>query len=73
MGLFDKKEPVHFTLRTGEPLRCLVCGGDRFLLRKAQLNTAVASFFDFDWANPSADCAVCDRCGHVHWFLEPKG
>ena len=55
----------------GKVLRCLVCGHEEFARRDAQLNTAMASFFNLDWANKSAVCFVCDRCGHIHWFL-PK-
>jgi hypothetical protein len=49
-----------------------VCACDLFFVRKAQLNTAMASFFGFDWTNPTADCLVCGRCGYVHWFLGSK-
>ena len=38
---------------------------------RPQLNTAVATFFNFDWANKTASCFVCDGCGYIHWFL-PK-
>jgi len=50
-------------------LECLVCGYGLFQHRHAQLNTAVATFFNMDWANASALCLVCDRCGYIHWFL----
>lgn len=53
----------------GFKLRCEICGHQRFWTREAQLNTAVASFFSFDWANPSATCYVCESCGYIHWFL----
>lgn len=53
----------------GRPLRCYACAHDRFWQREAQLNTAVATFFNFDWANASAICCVCAQCGHIHWFL----
>jgi hypothetical protein len=69
MGLFSKSEPEQFVLRTGESLRCEICKHERFWMRRAQLNTAVATFFDFDWANASATCAVCAQCGYIHWFL----
>ena len=39
---------------------------------EAQLNTAVATFFNFDWANKTAQCYVCDGCGYIHWFLPKK-
>lgn len=68
MGLFGKKAPETFEV-LGKPLACLVCGGTGFHTRQAQLNTAAATFFDFDWANKSANCAVCDQCGYIHWFL----
>ena len=72
MGLFGKEEPKHVSTRTGAQLACLVCGCDLFFPRKGQLNTAVASFFNLDWTNPTADCVVCGRCGFVHWFLGSK-
>lgn len=25
--------------------------------------------FNFDWANATATCYVCDGCGYIHWFL----
>lgn len=53
----------------GKPLQCVVCGHDHFAERKAQLNTRLATFFDFDWVNPQAECYICSRCGYVHWFL----
>lgn len=72
MGLFGKKEPepVHVA---GVDLHCEICKNDTFWYRQAQLNTAVASFFDFDWANASAACYVCSRCGYIHWFLPTRG
>lgn len=55
----------------GNELKCLVCGYDRFWSREALLNTAVASFFNVDWANPKGICQICDSCGYIHWFY-PK-
>ena len=53
----------------GRGLNCYACGYDRFWQRSAQLNTALATFFNFDWLDSSATCCVCARCGHIHWFL----
>lgn len=50
-------------------LSCRLCDHDRFWERKAQMNTAGFTFLNLDWANASATCFVCDRCGYVHWFL----
>ena len=71
MGLFGKKESERVQV-AGLTLRCEICKNDRFWAREAQLNTAVATFFNFDWANPTADCYVCDRCGYIHWFLPSR-
>lgn len=68
MGLFGKQDPEQVQV-AGLTLHCEICKGDRFWAREAQLNTAVASFFNFDWANATAVCYVCDRCGYIHWFL----
>ena len=70
MGIFGKKEPEGVEI-AGRPLKCEMCGGTQFWRREAQLNTSVATFFNFDWANASALCLVCDECGYIYWFL-PK-
>ncbi len=61
-------QPQPVTIGTIQ-LRCAICGYDRFREREAQLNTAAATFFNFDWANASAVCYVCAQCGYIHWFL----
>lgn len=68
MGLFGKNagETVEIL---GKPLCCVVCQATTFHHRRAQLNTAAATFLNFDWANQSANCYVCDKCGHIHWFV----
>ena len=71
MGLFGEKKPMQVEIQ-GKPLRCEICGHDSFWHREAQLNTAVATFFNFDWANASAICYVCDGCGYIHWFLPQR-
>ena len=71
MALFGEKEPVPVQI-AGKPLRCEICGHDAFWRREAQLNTAVATFFNFDWANATAVCYVCDGCGYIHWFLPQR-
>jgi hypothetical protein len=68
MKLFGKNEPEPATV-AGITLRCEICKHNRFWHRRAQLHTAVASFFDLEWVQPSADCYVCGQCGYIHWFL----
>ena len=57
----------------GGRLECKHCGHGEFEERKAQLNTAVASLFELDFLDKSAEVYVCRRCGFLHWFLDPKG
>ena len=71
MALFKNKTAERVRL-AGLDLHCEICKHDRFWHREAQLNTAVATFFNFDWANPTADCYVCDGCGYIHWFLQKR-
>jgi hypothetical protein len=70
MALFGQKT-AHEVEIAGRNLQCEICKCEQFRHRTAQLNTRAATFFNFDWANASANCYVCDRCGYVHWFL-PK-
>jgi hypothetical protein len=53
----------------GRPLHCYACEYDLFWQRSAQLNSALATLFSFDWIDPSATCCICARCGHIHWFM----
>ncbi len=71
MSLFDKTEekvpePAYILEK---PLTCGFCGHTRFWRREAQLHTKLLSFFDLEWMNKTAACYVCERCGHIHWFL----
>jgi predicted nucleic-acid-binding Zn-ribbon protein len=65
--LKDDPEEVHIGDRE---LQCLVCGKTKFVSRKAQLNTALATLFRLDWTNESALCVVCADCGYIHWFVQ---
>lgn len=53
----------------GKRLQCVVCKNQHFRFRKAQLHSAVATFFDVEWMGPSANCYVCTNCRYIHWFL----
>jgi len=71
MALFGRKSPEQVEI-AGRRLRCQMCEHEHFWYRRAQLNTSVATFFNFDWANPSAECFVCDGCGYIHGFLPER-
>ncbi len=68
MGLFKKKVPQTVEV-AGNELICPICGNNHFWTRKAQLNSAIAAFFNLDWVNKSATCFICSKCTHVSWFL----
>ncbi len=53
----------------GTTLKCPVCGEIRFHERNSLLNTRLATFFNFDWANKEARNYICATCGYVFWFL----
>lgn len=68
MYKINKNDPQTVEIK-GNTLRCPVCSNTSFWTRRVQLNTAVATFFNFDWANRSATCFVCSDCTHISWFL----
>ncbi len=68
MGFFKKKEPQTVEV-AGNELTCPICDNRHFWTRRAQLNSAVATFFNLDWTNRSATCFVCAKCTHISWFL----
>jgi len=73
MGLFSKNEPQAETYEINDkPVICHNCQNDTFWIRTAQLNTAMATLFNVDWANKSATCLVCSECSYIHWFLLDK-
>ena len=53
----------------GLTLRCLVCRHEEFWEHHVQLHTPAATFFNVEFANRIANCAVCASCGYVHFFL----
>ncbi len=52
----------------GMKVTCVHCHGDRFEHGDAQLNTALATFLNLDFANRTATILTCQRCGYIHWF-----
>lgn len=53
----------------GRHMQCVMCKGEHFQHRTAQLHSAGATFFNVEWLGPSADCYICTSCRYVHWFL----
>ena len=63
-----KKSEAEFIEIFGKSFVCRVCDSSTFFHGKAQLNTAVATFFNFDFANRTARYLACSKCGHISWF-----
>jgi predicted nucleic-acid-binding Zn-ribbon protein len=55
----------------GRRLRCNVCGNTSFWAKQVQLHTPMMTFLDVEAWNGIADCAICERCGYIHWFVAP--
>jgi len=73
VGLFKESKPLGSNegarfLAGGKELRCVHCGSSTFRAGRAQLNTAVLSFFNLDWADRSATTLTCASCGFISWF-----
>lgn len=56
----------------GRQLSCNVCSYGIFWEHQVQLHTPFMTFLDLEEWNRVADCAVCARCGHIHWFISPE-
>ena len=64
-----KTQPTELR-KSGKIVSCPICGCAQFQSRNALLNTRGMTFLNLDWANHKAKVYVCDRCGHLLWFLE---
>ena len=49
---------------------CAACRGDLFHVRRTNMPSPMASFFNLDAFTAVAQCLVCADCGHIDWFLE---
>lgn len=56
----------------GNRLTCPICDHNRFTMRRSLLNTRGLTFLDLDWANRRATNFVCERCGHILWFVPQR-
>lgn len=55
----------------GRALRCHVCSHDLFWEHELHFATPLTSLLDVEEWKRVAQCAVCERCGYVHMFIEP--
>ncbi len=52
----------------GKKVECLHCGGQKFALGTAQLNTTGLTLLNLDWLDKSAYTLMCINCGRIEWF-----
>jgi hypothetical protein len=72
MLAMDEQENPDGTLSVqidGKPLRCAVCGSDKFHERKTLLNSRSGELFNLAWAEKKAQNYICIECGYIFWFL----
>jgi hypothetical protein len=55
----------------GIQLRCYVCSHDSFWAKRIQLDTPLMASLSLEAWDRVADCAICQKCGYIHWFLDP--
>jgi hypothetical protein len=55
-------DEARFVQMAGKFVQCPLCGLKKFWKKEAPLNTKDASFFDFDFLNPSDDCNIRIEC-----------
>lgn len=65
------RKPVLATV-LGRAFKCLVCGGKAFWARNIKMNSTGGELLGLAWADESAQGLICDKCGYVHQFAEPK-
>ena len=56
----------------GNKLECPICSHNRFWTRETLMNTIGLTFMGVEWANRKAQNYICEQCGHVLWFLQPR-
>ena len=68
-GFKDATGPGGYEV-AGRPVRCPHCSHEKFVSGRALLNTAGRTFFNLDWADPSATTLICAECGRIEWFAQ---
>ena len=68
-GMNEADQPRNYSI-AGRPVTCPHCECNTFIPGRALLNTPVRSFFNIDFADPSATILVCAECGRIEWFAQ---
>lgn len=51
----------------GKQLKCLICEGTHFTIRKTLLNTRMMTFLHFEEKDSEVINYICEKCGHILW------
>jgi hypothetical protein len=54
----------------GKEISCSLCGERHFRHKAVLMNSSIATFLGFDWANRQASALACSECGHILWFMQ---
>jgi DNA-directed RNA polymerase subunit RPC12/RpoP len=65
----SKLEAEGYVVAGGRLIRCPICGHDRFSQRQTLLSSRAAAFFNVEVFSDSADTRICEKCGHILWFM----
>ncbi len=68
--MITQGEPKKLSVQ-GAPFRCTACRHERFWRRRVRLDLWNAEE-GIDFANVAVSAFVCERCGYVHQFMDPK-
>jgi uncharacterized protein YjbI with pentapeptide repeats len=52
------------------PIRCLLCGGEWFVIGNAVIETRGLVFLDLGWLNRGASILTCKACSRIEWFRQ---
>jgi transcription elongation factor Elf1 len=68
-GIEGYKEGSSYSV-AGHPVKCPLCGHEKFLSGRALLNSRGRTLLNLDWTNSSATTLVCAECGRIEWFAQ---
>jgi hypothetical protein len=70
VAAFKADSGPHEYTSAGRPVRCPHCGHTQFIHGSALLNTKGRTFFNMDWADPSAATLICAECSRIEWYAQ---
>ncbi len=53
-----------------KPLKCLICGNDKFTTSGVRLNSTKGILFNAELFSKGGKAYICDNCGFAHQFFK---